>query len=118
MTPERERKLRESIALTKSTLMSAREHWLTNGLFEAFEALDAERVETQKWVDRDYDSTERAENAEERLDAERAKVAALREALQQIAKGEGPFSRDPLTFASNVVQESINIARSALDTTP
>jgi hypothetical protein len=44
MTPEREKKLLESLALTRSTLMSAREHELTNAICELFETLDAERV--------------------------------------------------------------------------
>ena len=49
----------------------------------------------------------RAEQAE-------AKLAAVVEALEEIEKGEGPFSRDPLTHASNVIESTRIIAHDAL----
>ena len=47
-------------------------------------------------------------------DALRAEVAELREALAEIAKGEGRFSLDPLTHASNTIEDMIAAARAAL----
>ena len=38
----------------------------------------------------------------------------LREAMREIVKGEGPYSRDPLTHASNVIEAMTKIARAAL----
>lgn len=43
-----------------------------------------------------------------------AQVATLSAALERIAKGEGAFSRDQLTFATNVNEESKAIATAAL----
>ena len=39
----------------------------------------------------------------------------MREALEQIAKGEGRYSRDPLTHASNTIEDMTALARAALD---
>ncbi len=44
----------------------------------------------------------------------RARVAALSEALEQITKGEGRFSMDHLTHASNTIDDMKAIAREAL----
>lgn len=41
-------------------------------------------------------------------------MSALKEALEEIAKGEGPFSRDPLTHASNTIDSMVAIAVTAL----
>lgn len=38
----------------------------------------------------------------------------LREALQEVAKGEGPFSRDQLTHAQNTIEAMKEIALNAL----
>jgi DNA repair exonuclease SbcCD ATPase subunit len=38
----------------------------------------------------------------------------LRAALEEIAKGEGRYSKDPLTHASNTIEDMIEIAREAL----
>ena len=43
-----------------------------------------------------------------------AAAEAMREALRQIAKGEGAFSRDPLEHAINVIEEAKATARAAL----
>jgi hypothetical protein len=40
--------------------------------------------------------------------------ATLRTALEEIAKHEGAFSRDPLTHAQNVILNMMNIALNAL----
>ena len=40
--------------------------------------------------------------------------ADLLEALQDIAKGEGPYSRDQLKHAENVIEQSISIAEAAI----
>lgn len=42
----------------------------------------------------------------------------LRAALEKIAKGEGPFSRDNYQFACNVIEESKRLAREALEPKP
>jgi hypothetical protein len=42
--------------------------------------------------------------------AQRDVVAAQREALLEIAKGEGPFSRDPLTHAENTIEAMKELA--------
>ena len=39
----------------------------------------------------------------------------VREALHQIAKGEGAFSRDPLEHAGNCIDSMKSIARTALE---
>ena len=44
----------------------------------------------------------------------RDRIEELEEALRQIAKGEGPFSRDPLTHAANCVENMQKIAIDAL----
>ena len=36
------------------------------------------------------------------------------EALKEIAKTEGPYSRDPLTHAENVIENLTNIANKAI----
>ena len=38
----------------------------------------------------------------------------IRELLEQIAKGEGAYNRDPNEHASNVISESITNAKEAL----
>jgi len=48
------------------------------------------------------------------LDEERAKVEKPREALEQISRAEGAFSRDPLTHAENVIHDAVDTALSAL----
>jgi hypothetical protein len=42
------------------------------------------------------------------------RIAAMREALEKIAKGEGRFSRDQLTHASNTIEDMKAIAEEAL----
>lgn len=42
-------------------------------------------------------------------------VEKARDALKEIGKGEGAFSRDPLTHASNAIENMVNIARRALN---
>lgn len=99
MTPERERMFREQVDVPTDSLDV--KMW-QEAVRDVFQALDTERIATattdaiahrfaqeliverdttHKWIERDYASTERAEKAEETLDVERAKVAALREAL-------------------------------------
>ena len=48
------------------------------------------------------------------LEAE-AEIDRLRDALTRIAKGEGAFSRDPLTHAANTIDNLLGIAEDALD---
>lgn len=50
----------------------------------------------------------------EELAASEARERGLREALTKIAKGEGVFNRDQLTFANNVIDEAKETARAAL----
>ena len=40
---------------------------------------------------------------------------AYRKALEEIVKGEGPFSRDQITHASNTIEAMKAIARKALE---
>ena len=40
--------------------------------------------------------------------------APLLEALKEIAKGEGPYSRDPLTHAANTIKAMTENARAAI----
>ena len=47
----------------------------------------------------------------ERLQEENTRYRA---ALETIMRGAGPFSVDPLTFAENVIRESVQTARDAL----
>ena len=51
------------------------------------------------------------------IDNQQAEIERLRKALQQISKGEGPFSRDPLTHASNTIDAMKAEAVEALDET-
>ena len=46
-----------------------------------------------------------------RLQEENAELLA---ALKEIAKMEGPYSRDPLTHAENVIENLTNIANKAI----
>ncbi len=48
------------------------------------------------------------------LEQVKAENEKLREALIQIAKGEGRFSRDPLTHASNTIEDMKALADTAL----
>lgn len=45
---------------------------------------------------------------------DREKVAMLVEALLEIAKGQGPFSRDPLTHCGNTVEAMKKLAQNAI----
>jgi len=45
----------------------------------------------------------------------KAKLAAHEEAMSEIMKGEGRFSRDPLTHASNTIEDMKEIARAMLE---
>jgi hypothetical protein len=59
-----------------------------------------------------FDAAAEVDAAEFRLlDAE---IARLRAALTEISKGEGAFSRDPLTHAVNTIDSMKQIARDAL----
>ena len=49
------------------------------------------------------------------LRALKAENERLRGELAEIAKGEGAFSRDPLTHASNTIENMTDIARRALE---
>jgi hypothetical protein len=61
-------------------------------------------VDAEKWA---------AKNAEiERL---RERIEGLVAALPEIAKGKGAFDRDQLKHASNVIEETIDIALRALE---
>ena len=48
--------------------------------------------------------------------AAKAEIERLREALSEISKGQGAFSRDPLTFAKNCIEDMTKIAHDALST--
>jgi len=43
-----------------------------------------------------------------------AKIPVLLDALEEIAKGGGPFNRDPLIFAGNCVEHAVKTAKAAL----
>lgn len=45
----------------------------------------------------------------------RSVVGNLRDALQRIAKKEGRYSRDPMTFAENTIEDMARIASEALE---
>ena len=49
-----------------------------------------------------------------KLDDALAQNADLLAALKEIAKMEGPYSRDPLTHAENVIENLTNIANKAI----
>lgn len=48
------------------------------------------------------------------LDKADAEIVRLRVALTEVAKAEGPFSRDRLTHATNVIESMVSIATEAL----
>lgn len=50
--------------------------------------------------------------------AAEASVASLREALDVVAQGKGPFSRDPLTHAGNCIDAMKTVAEAALRAVP
>jgi hypothetical protein len=50
----------------------------------------------------------------ENVEQKPSETEMLRAALKQIAKCEGAYSRDPLTHAGNVIEQSKRIAESAL----
>ncbi len=49
---------------------------------------------------------------------EHAEVTRLRDALTEIAKGEGRFNRDQLTFAQNTIEDMKALAVKALGDQP
>ena len=51
---------------------------------------------------------------QEKYDAIKQQNAELLAALREIAKMEGPYSRDPLTHAENVIENLTNIANKAI----
>ena len=61
------------------------------------------------------------ESTLEGMDEEANKLLAenkrLRAALEEIAKGEGAFSRDRLEHATNVIENAIDLAKQALKET-
>ena len=50
----------------------------------------------------------------ESYDAALREIGQLRDALREIEKGEGAYSRDPLTHAENCIESMRRIARNAL----
>jgi len=50
----------------------------------------------------------------DRVETREARVTELEEALVEIALAEGPFDRDALTHAGNVIEAMADIARDAL----
>ena len=52
------------------------------------------------------------------LESAWGEVTRLRAALEEIATGKGPFSRDQQTFANNVIENLTGIARRALGGEP
>lgn len=49
------------------------------------------------------------------IDERADEITRLKGALRKIAEGRGRFSRDPLTFATNVIEDMKGIATSALE---
>lgn len=47
-----------------------------------------------------------------------SEVRELRQALEEIAKGGGPYSQDPLKHASNTIESMKQIAKDALNNGP
>lgn len=73
-------------------------------LVERLRAQDMGRMEMLR-------ALEEAATRIEELERERDE---LRKALQAISRGEGRFSRDPLTHASNTIEDMIDLANAAL----
>jgi hypothetical protein len=78
---------------------------------DAIAELEAELAALKAHV---ADEAEREALSIELFDKLKAELAALRAALQEIARGEGPFSRDPLTHAANTIEAMRECALSAL----
>jgi hypothetical protein len=51
------------------------------------------------------------------LHKEEEKIRILREALEEIAQGQGAFSLDRLTHAFNCIEHAKEVARAALEQT-
>ena len=82
---------------------------------------DAYEMGMESWKDGYERLTRELEAMEDARDIAQAEGALmemerdrLRAALEQIAKGEGPFSLDNHQFACNVIEESKRLAREAL----
>ena len=70
---------------------------------------DTEEITSSPDAERRYGCVEKEENA--RL---MAAAPEMLEALEDIARGAGPYSRDPLTHASNTIEYMVSIAQSAI----
>ena len=79
----------------------------TNFNFQFYRNLE-KYYKFRAWLLR-HEEQQRAEIA--RLQAQ---VATAKKALEEISKGEGAFSRDPLTHASNTIESMKRIAQEAL----
>jgi hypothetical protein len=73
----------------------------------------AEELACQDLIDKNA-LTIRLASMEEQRDEAQAKLAQVVAALEQIAKGEGRYNRDPFIHAANTVEDMIALATAAL----
>ena len=73
---------------------------------EAGEFADFMRQALSEWYDGAIVSQSLAEKE--------AAAPDLMEALEDIARGAGPYSRDPLVHASNTIEYMVNVAQAAI----
>lgn len=87
---------------------------LLNGDHERPPRAELEQQVEALWKQRSQCSEDLA-HAKERIEELGAEVKRLRDALREISKGKGPFHRDELQHAENVIERQKEIAKSALD---
>ena len=83
---------------------------------------ESEEIKERVFERPEYNPNSESTDAEFRFWEENAEFAvmacnsfyALLDALMEIAKGEGAFSRDPLTFANNTIENMKEIANTAI----
>ena len=73
----------------------------------------SKRMRNWDWIHKGLDFSHVDDWADEAEQLETTN-ADLLEALNEIAKGEGAYSRDPLTHAGNTITSMKNIATSAI----
>ena len=71
-------------------------------------------TETKQFVYEDWSPLLHLHRAREHIADLEKENERLREALQEISKGEGAFNRDPLKHCSNTVEDMKAMAKAAL----
>ncbi len=91
------------------------EHPLSKWPPEGFGEIDDWRAGAKAESDAGDEAREKVRSLKKELAAMTAKRDALADALREISEGKGRFSKDPLTHASNTIEDMCEIARAAIN---